>query len=73
MQMKDPVYDGIAPPRLRAALSENGKAWQVYNDMTMQQRRAVIRQSRQAETPEQMRALVDGLVGSAHAHPPVQL
>ena len=71
--MKDAVYDGIAPPRLRAALSENAKAWELYNAMTPPQRREVIRKSRQTQTPEQLRSLVDGMVGSAHAHPPVQL
>ena len=71
--MKDAVYDTGTPPRLRAALSENGQAWALYNAMPAPQRREVIRRSRQARTPEQMRALVDGLVGSAHAHPPVQL
>ena len=56
--MKDAVYDGIAPPRLRAALSENAKAWELYNAMTPPQRREVIRKSRQTQTPEQLRAVL---------------
>ena len=71
--MKNAAYDAGTPPRLRTALSANGQAWEIYNAMTVPQRREVIRRSRHARTQEQMRTLIDGLVGSAHAHPPVQL
>ena len=73
MKMEPIAQDTIAPPRLQAALSENAKAWEKYNAMTVAQRREFIRRTRGARTEDELRAVVDGFVGYTQPHPPVQL
>jgi|GEM_PF-923513 len=55
------------------ALTENAAAQRVYETMTPEDREKLRRRVAEASSPDQLREIVDSMVGSQPGHPPYQL